>query len=169
MAVLDIITYPASVLRSGTDDVETIDDAVEKLIADMADTMYAKAGIGLAAVQVDSRRRLLIYDISEEREKRNYHVLINPRIISAEGEFLSEKEGCLSLPEFRTDVHRYGTIEVEAQDRRGDSFRRAFENFEAAVLQHEIDHLDGVLLLDHASRLKCDLYKKKVKKLQKVG
>ena len=164
MTVLDIVTYPADILKEGAEDVANIDDSVQKLIEDMADTMYTRSGIGLAAVQVGSRHRIVIYDIAEEREKRAYIAIINPRILSGEGEVLSEKEGCLSVPEFRTDVNRYARIELEGLDRDGNKFKKTIDGFEATVLQHEIDHLNGVLILDHASRLKRELYKKKVNK-----
>jgi peptide deformylase len=164
MTVLDIVTFPADILKEGAEAVTTINDTVRKLIEDMADTMYVRSVIGLAAVQVGSRHRVVVYDISEEREKREYHAVINPRILSGEGEVLSEKEGCLSVPEFRADVNRYAIIELEGQDRDGSKFKKTIDGFEATVLQHEIDHLNGVLILDHASRLKRELYKKKVKK-----
>ena len=164
MTVLDIVTYPADILRDGTEAVEQVDDQVKKLIVDMAETMYARAGVGLAAVQVGSNQRLLIYDISEEREQRNFRVVINPEIVAEEDVYLSEREGCLSVPELRVDVKRSAIIELKGLDREGQPFKRQVQDFEAAVIQHELDHLEGVLILDWASLLKRKMYKKKIKK-----
>lgn len=164
MTVLDIVTYPAEILAKEATPVAAVDAVVRQLIADMADTMYAKMGIGLAAVQVGSDSRVVIYDISEERENRDYHVVINPEIVETQGTYLSEKEGCLSVPEFRTDVKRHGEIRVEGLDADGSPIAIEARDLEAAVLQHEIDHLNGTLILDHASGLKRQMYKKKVKK-----
>jgi len=170
MAVLEIVTYPASILRRPAQPVASPEQAdVQKLIDDMADTMYARQGVGLAAVQVDSDHRIIIYDISDERDKRRFHAVINPEIVAAEGEYLSEKEGCLSLPEFQTDVKRSARVEVSGLDRQGRPLTITAEDLEAVVLQHEIDHLNGILLLDRSSRLKRELYKKKARKRRKAS
>ncbi|MFO8047636.1 MAG: peptide deformylase [Desulfosudaceae bacterium] len=168
MAVLEIVTYPALILRSPARVVEDPEHPeIQKLIDDMADTMYARQGVGLAAVQVNSDSRVIIYDLSEERHKRQYQVVLNPEIVSAEGEYQSEKEGCLSLPEFRTDLKRSARVEVKGLDRQGRPLAITAEDLEAVVLQHETDHLNGILLLDRSSRLKRELYKKKVRKMRK--
>jgi peptide deformylase len=167
MSILEIFTYPSDILRDGARPVEQVDQELQQLIENMADTMYANAGIGLAAVQVGSDRQIIIYDISEDREKRLYKALLNPRIVSAEGEFLSEQEGCLSVPELRVDINRAVCVRVDALDRDGNPLRVDAEELEAVVLQHEIDHLNGVLILDKASRLKRQLYKRRAEK--KVG
>ncbi len=164
MSILEIVTYPADILRDGAKPVEQIDERLQQLIDAMAETMYANAGVGLAAVQVGSDQQVIIYDISEEREKRCYKALINPRIIASEDEFLSEREGCLSVPELRVDIKRSFCVGVDAMDRDGNPVRIDAEDLEAVVLQHEIDHLNGVLILDKASRLKRQLYKKKCAK-----
>ncbi|MEW6079653.1 MAG: peptide deformylase [Thermodesulfobacteriota bacterium] len=164
MSMLQIFTYPADILRKGAEPVERVDAELQQLIESMADTMYANAGVGLAAVQVGSDRQVIIYDVSEDRDKRLYKALLNPRIVSAEGEFLSEQEGCLSVPELRVDVNRSACVQVEALDREGNPVRVDAEDLEAVVLQHEIDHLKGVLILDKASRLKRQLYKRKCEK-----
>lgn len=164
MSTLEIITYPADILLGGAKPVEQIDQKIQQLIEAMAETMYVNAGVGLAAVQVGSDLQVIVYDISEERDKRCYTALINPRIINAEGEFLSEREGCLSVPELRVDIKRAACVEVEALDRDGNPIRVDAEDLEAVVLQHEIDHLKGILILDKASRLKRQLYKKKCEK-----
>lgn len=164
MSTLEIITYPATILLDGAKPVEQIDQKLQQLIDAMAETMYANAGVGLAAVQVDSDHQVIVYDISEERDKRCYTALINPRIITTEGEFLSEREGCLSVPELRVDIKRAACVQVEALDRDGKPVCIDAEDLEAVVLQHEIDHLNGILILDKASRLKRQLYKKKCEK-----
>jgi peptide deformylase len=165
MSSLEIVTYPAEILRAGAKPVEEIDDQLQRLIEDMIETMYGNAGIGLASVQVGNDRQVIIYDISEERDKRCYKALLNPRIIAAEGVFDSEQEGCLSVPELRVDVKRSACVSVEAVDREGKPVRIDAEGLEAVVLQHEIDHLNGVLILDKASRLRRQLYNKKIKKM----
>ncbi len=168
MTVFDILTYPAEILTKEASPIEAVDDTVRQLIADMADTMYKKMGIGLALVQVGSDSRIVVYDISEEREKKAFNVIINPEVVEYKGTFLSEKEGCLSVPEFRTDVKRHGEIRVEGLDRDGNPLVIEARDFEAAVLQHEIDHLNGTLILDRSSALKREIYKKKVKKRLKA-
>lgn len=168
MSILEIFTYPADILKGGARPVEQVDGELRQFIENMADTMYANAGIGLAAVQVGSDRQVIIYDISEDREKRLYKALLNPRILFAEGEFLSEQEGCLSVPELRVDVNRAACVRVEGLDRDGNPVRVDAEDLEAIVLQHEIDHLNGVLILDKASRLKRQLYKRKCEKKAKT-
>ncbi|MDY6905630.1 MAG: peptide deformylase [Thermodesulfobacteriota bacterium] len=164
MTVLEIITYPAEILAKEASPVTALNENIRQLIKDMADTMYAKMGIGLAAVQVGSDSRIVVYDISEDREPQNYQVVVNPEIVETRGTYLSEKEGCLSVPELRTDVKRHEVIRVEGLDADGNPVLIEARNLEAAVLQHEIDHLNGTLILDHASALKRQMYKKKVKK-----
>ncbi len=171
MAILDIVTYPDKFLRQPTHEVEDIDDELQKIIDDMAETMYAAPGVGLAAIQVGIDKSLLIYDISPkeegEEEKRDLQVLINPVIVAHAGEQLSENEGCLSVPELRADVKRYTSVQVKAFDRQGNPLDIEAEGMLAIVLQHEIDHLNGVLFIDHISPLKRQLYKRKVKKRMK--
>jgi len=170
MAILDIVTYPADILRRPAAPVEEAGAAeIQKLIDEMAETMYVHQGVGLAAVQVDADSRVITYDLSEERDRSKLHVLMNPEILSAEGEYISEKEGCLSLPDFRADIKRAAVVEVTGRDREGHTVTFTAENMEAVVLQHEIDHLNGILLLDRVSRLKRELYKKKVQKHSKAS
>jgi peptide deformylase len=130
----------------------------------MAETMYAAPGVGLAAIQVGWDRNILIYDIAHRNAMRELHVLINPRLIEAEGEIISEDEGCLSVPDFRSNVKRAGRVLVEGLDREGAPVRIEAEGFQAIVLQHEIDHLNGKLFIDRISSLKRELYKRRVKK-----
>jgi peptide deformylase len=164
MALLKILEYPEKFLRKTSEPVENIDGALQRFIDDMAETMYRAPGIGLAAMQAGSMRSLLVYDISPPEEGRSLQVLINPRIIETEGSVLSEGEGCLSVPELRADVERAERILVEGYDRNEKPLRFEAEGLQAVVLQHEIDHLKGVLFLDHLSPLKRQMYKRRRQK-----
>ena len=134
----------------------------------MAATMYDAPGIGLAAIQVGWDKSLLIYDIAPRDEKRSLHVLINPTIVTQEGEMLSENEGCLSVPDFRADVKRAANITVEGYDREGKPVRMDADGLLAIVLQHEIDHLNGTLFIERISALKRQMYQRRVKKQMKM-
>jgi len=162
--MLEILTYPNQFLQQPTKPVENIDGMIQKFIDDMAATMYAAPGVGLAAIQVGFDKSILIYDIAPPEDGRSLQVLINPRIISSQGEVLSENEGCLSVPEYRADVKRATEIVVEGLDREGNVITIEAEGFPAIVLQHEIDHLNGTLFIDHLSALKRELYKRRVLK-----
>jgi peptide deformylase len=164
MEMLDIVTFPDPFLKKPTQPVENIDEAVERLIDAMAATMYAAPGVGLAAIQVGSDKSLIIFDESLGNENRSLKVLINPTIVSAEGSVLSENEGCLSVPDFRADVKRNSAVQVEGVDRTGKPVRIERDDFLAVVLQHEIDHLNGVLFIDRISSLKRELYRRRVMK-----
>jgi len=162
--MLEILTYPNQFLQHPTKPVENIDGMLQKFMDDMAATMYAAPGVGLAAIQVGYDKSILVYDISPPEEGRSLQVLINPRIISSQGEVLSENEGCLSVPDYRADVKRATQIVVEGLDREGNMITFEAEGFPAIVLQHEIDHLNGTLFIDHLSALKRELYKRRVLK-----
>ena len=164
MSELEILTYPNPFLTQATKPLENIDGKVQEMITKMADTMYAAPGIGLAAIQVGWGKRLLIYDVAPRDEKRELNVIINPKIIASEGEIVSEDEGCLSVPDFRSDVKRAARLLVEGVDREGDPLRIEAEGLLAIVLQHEIDHLNGTLFIDHISALKREMYKRRIKK-----
>ena len=164
MSKLKILTYPDNVLRNPTRELDNIDGDVQKMIDQMSETMYAAPGIGLAAIQVGWDRSVLIYDIAPSEDGGSLQVLINPRIIEREGEILSENEGCLSVPEFRADVKRYASILVEGVDREGRPLRLDADGMLAIVLQHEIDHLNGKLFIDHISALKRQMYTRRMKK-----
>lgn len=164
MTTLDILTFPNKFLLQPARPVENIDGALQKLIDDMAATMYAAPGVGLAATQVGLDKSIIIYDISPAEEGRSLQVLMNPRIVSSEGEVLSENEGCLSVPDYRADVKRAASVVVEAVDREGNLVTIEAEGFPAIVLQHEIDHLSGTLFIDRISALKRELYKRRVLK-----
>lgn len=167
MSVLNIVTHPDKFLRNKTKLVEQVDGKLQTLIDNMAATMYDAPGVGLAAIQVGMDKSLLVYDIAPREEGRHLNVLINPTIVSAEGELLSEDEGCLSVPDYRSDVKRASRILVDALDRDGNPLRFEAEGMAAIVLQHEIDHLNGVLFIDHISALKRKMYNRRLNKLLK--
>lgn len=163
-----ICTYPEPVLRETAKPVENIDDDVLELIDHMAVTMYAAPGIGLAANQVGELKRVVIYDLTPREEGRNLHVLINPKIVLAEGE-TSYEESCLSVIDYSAEVRRNAHVKVTGVDRNGKPVDVEAEGLLAICLQHEIDHLNGTLYIDHISNLKRALYKKKLKKLLKIN
>ncbi len=164
MSMLNILTYPDNFLRQPAKPVENIDGTTQKIIEDMSFTMYNSKGVGLAAIQVGFDNSLIVYDVSQGEEKRFLQVLINPRIIESNGRIISENEGCLSVPDLRADVKRAESILVEGFDRDGNPRRIDAEGHFAIVLQHEIDHLNGILFIDHISALKRELYKRRIKK-----
>ena len=164
MSKLKILTYPDNILRQPTNELENVNGDVQKMIDQMAATMYDAPGVGLAAIQVGWDKSVLIYDISPSEQDRSLQVIINPRIVDQQGEILSENEGCLSVPEFKADVKRYASIIVEGVDREGRPVRLEAEGKLAVVLQHEIDHLNGKLFIDHISALKRQLYTRRMKK-----
>ncbi|MGB2929375.1 MAG: peptide deformylase [Desulfobacterales bacterium] len=164
METLNILTYPDKFLSEPTKPVENIDEKIQNLIKDMASIMYQAPGIGLAAIQVGINKSLLIYDVSPRDEKRSLQVLINPRIVESEGTTISEDEGCLSVPDFKANVKRAASVLVEGSDSKEKPLRIEAEGLLAVVLQHEIDHLNGILFIDRISSLKRGMYKRSVKK-----
>ncbi|MBW2193814.1 MAG: peptide deformylase [Deltaproteobacteria bacterium] len=168
MATLKILTFPDKFLNQPTKEVENIDGKLQGIIDDMAATMYDAPGIGLAAIQVGIDKSILIFDVSPRDDERCLEVLVNPRIVTREGKTLSENEGCLSVPDYRADVKRALAVQVKGVDREGNPVSLDAEGLLAVVLQHEIDHLNGVLFIDHISPLKRTLYKKRVKKQLKL-
>ena len=171
MAILEILTYPNPVLRQKTKPVEAIDERIQTIIDDMAETMYAAPGTGLASIQVGIPESIIVYDLTpgdaKSQQQRALSVLINPRIVLAEGTTLSEHEGCLSVPDFRADVRRAAHVRVEALDRDGKPVLIDDAGFHAIVLQHEIDHLNGILFIDRISALKRGMYQRRVRKQQR--
>jgi peptide deformylase len=133
----------------------------------MVETMYEAPGVGLAAIQVGSDKQVLVYDEKPTESDRGYGVIINPKIVESEGQIISENEGCLSVPDFRSDVKRAARIVVEGVDRDGKSLRFEADGFLAIVLQHEVDHLNGTLFIDRISALKRELYKRRMKKIMR--
>ena len=168
MVKLDILTYPDKTLNQATSPLDNIDGKVQEMIDGMADAMYEAPGVGLAAIQVGWDKSVLIYDIAPRDESRELQVLVNPKIITQEGQILSENEGCLSVPDFRADVKRSEFVTVEGHDREGNPIRLDAEGILAIVLQHEIDHLNGTLFIERISSLKRQIYKRRVKKQLKT-
>ncbi|MFN3395369.1 MAG: peptide deformylase [Thermodesulfovibrionales bacterium] len=164
MAILEIKKYPEKVLMEKAASVPEIDRDIQRLIDDMIETMYAAPGIGLAAPQVGVSKRIIVIDVSvKEGEKTPLIVLINPEIISTEGEIDSE-EGCLSLPGYITTVKRAERVVVKGLNRDGEEIKIEGEGLLSRALQHEIDHLNGILLIDRISRIKREFFKKRYKK-----
>ena len=167
MALLEIRKFPDPVLRKKTERVAKIDGALQRLIDDMVETMHAAPGVGLAANQVGVSLRLAVIDLSmrEEREKRHpLLVIINPELLSLEGSVV-EEEGCLSIPDYAEKVKRAARVKVRAQDRTGKVFELEAEGLLAKALQHEIDHLNGMLFIDRLSTLKKSIFKRRLKKM----
>jgi peptide deformylase len=164
MALREVRTYPDPVLKEVCRPVERIDDRIRDLAQDMIDTMRAAPGVGLAAPQVGEPIRMITMDLSPRDPKPEHLiVLINPQVVEAEGE-QNSTEGCLSLPELQADVKRANRVVIEGLDLSGEPVRLEYEGLIAVISQHEIDHLDGTLLIDRISSLKRNLYKNKVKK-----
>lgn len=164
MTIRKIMEYPEPVLRLKAKPVERFDDNLKTLIEDMAETMYDAPGIGLAAPQIAESLRVIVVDISKpEDEERRYLPLVNPEIVAHEGLQVDE-EGCLSVPELTAQVQRYKLVTVTYRGEDGSDHELIAEDRFAVVMQHEIDHLNGVLFIDHLSPLKRSLYRKKRKK-----
>ena len=164
MPLLEIITLPDPILRKISEPVERVDAAVLKLMDDMLETMYAAPGIGLAAVQVNVPRRIVVLDASDDGEARQPLCLINPEIVAMGPTTRLYEEGCLSIPDVRVDIERPETVTVRYLDRSGKIQEIAADGLLATALQHELDHLDGHLIIDFLSRLKRDMIIRKFKK-----
>ena len=162
---MKIYTYPDAILRAMAEPIEEIDEELQKLIESMAETMYSAPGIGLAANQVGVSKQIIVYDLSPKGE-RSLSILMNPEIVQAEGEIVYE-EACLSVIDYSAEVQRSARIKVKGVDQNGNPVDVEAEDLHAICLQHEIDHLNGVLFIDHISSLKRSLYKKKLKKMQR--
>ncbi|OGW30477.1 MAG: peptide deformylase [Nitrospirae bacterium GWC2_42_7] len=167
MAILEIKKYPDKILKKKTSPVDSIDDELQSLIDNMIETMYAAPGVGLAAPQVGVSKRLAVLDISSKEDKFPLIVLINPVISNKEG-IIEFEEGCLSVPDYTAKVERAEQVLVNAVDRQGKPFEIEAEGLLAIALQHEIDHLDGVLFIDRISPLKREFFKKRYKKAAKL-
>jgi peptide deformylase len=163
-----IVKYGAAVLEAPTKPVETFNDKLAELVADMFESMYAAQGVGLAATQVGLDMRLAVVDVTVGKNPEAKIVLANPEVTHLEGE-QREEEGCLSLPGFRGYVVRPLYVTVRAQDATGKEFEMRGEGLLARAFCHEIDHLDGTLFITHLSMLKRDLIKRKIRKLKKAG
>ena len=164
----EVVKWPDPVLAKPGEKVTVFDAKLKKLVDEMFDSMYAAQGIGLAAPQIAISKRITVIDVSFKKNPEERIALINPEIIAREGKQV-EEEGCLSLPEIREKVSRAAKVKVKAQDVSGEWFEVEGEELLARAMQHEIDHLDGVLFIDRLSRLKRDLVIRKIKKLIKNG
>jgi len=174
MAVLPIVEVPDPRLKMVSTRVETIDDELQQLIADMFETMYDAPGIGLAAIQVGVPKRLLVMDLQEEEDEegkpiRQPRVFINPEIIDPSEEISIYNEGCLSVPDQFAEVERPATCRVRWTDPDGVDHDEQFEGLLATCIQHEMDHLNGIVFLDHLSRLKRQMILKKLDKARKAA
>ena len=167
MSILPILTYPDPLLKKVSEPVEVIDDSIRKLVEDMAETMYEAPGIGLAAPQVGVLKHIITIDLSPQVEDAELVALINPKILSGEGQIAWE-EGCLSVPEIFVEIPRYEFVHVEGLDPSGDRIEYHADGIFAIALQHEIDHLDGRLIIDRVSPLKRSLYRKRRLKNESV-
>ncbi len=158
-----ILTYPNPELKKRSAPVTIITDAVRELARDMAETMYDAPGVGLAAPQIGIHQRIIVIDVSGHDEPRDLIIAINPVIVHSEGESY-EEEGCLSVPNYAANVHRHARVIVRGLDLDGNEKTWQAEGLLAVAFQHEIDHLDGVLFVDHLSPLKRDLFQRKARK-----
>ena len=163
MAVLEILKYPHPLLKKRCEKVDRIDGEVKKLIRDMTETMYQANGIGLAACQVGVSRRVIVVDVSPIDPEKNFLTMVNPEVISEEGE-IEHEEGCLSVPDCFEKMKRKEKIRVRGFSQAGKEMEIAAEGILAIAIQHEIDHLNGVLILDRISRLKREIYRNKLRK-----
>jgi peptide deformylase len=164
MSILEVLTYPNRFLGRPTKPVENIDGKLQKIIDNMAETMYNAPGAGLAAIQVGFDKSIIVFDTLPGETEKSLHVLLNPEILERDGEIISENEGCLSVPDFRSDVKRSSIVLVEGIDREGNPVKIEVEGYLSIVLQHEIDHLNGILFINRISSLKRELYKRRIKK-----
>ena len=174
MAVLPIVEVPDPRLRLVSQPVAQVDDTTRQLVADMIETMYAAHGIGLAAIQVGVASRVLVIDLQEERDAedqpiRDPRAYINPEILSSSDELSTYNEGCLSIPEQYAEVSRPARCRVRWTDEQGEGHEDEFDGLLATCMQHEIDHLNGVLFVDHISRLKRDMVMRKLAKQRKAA
>jgi peptide deformylase len=165
MSLRAILHYPDPRLRTVAQAVETVDDEIRTLVDDMAETMYEAPGIGLAATQIDVHKRVIVIDISPDRDE--LQVLINPRIVARDGETVHE-EGCLSVPGIYEQVRRSERVTLQALDRDGQAYELEADGLLAVCIQHEIDHLDGKVFVDYLSPLKQQRIGKKLQKRERI-
>jgi peptide deformylase len=174
MAIRPILTAPDPRLKAVSAPVEKVDADIRKLAQDMADSMYAADGIGLAAVQIGVPKRVIVMDLEQDKKdgkptKKNWRVFINPKILWASEEMAVFEEGCLSVPEIYDDVERPARIRAEYLDLDGARVEIEADGMLATCLQHEMDHLEGILFIDHLSRLKRAMLLKKLTKAKKLA
>jgi len=169
MAIRDIVIIPDKRLRLASDPVKAVDKAVRALVDDMLETMYAAPGIGLAAIQIGVAQRVVTLDIAKKDDPPEPRVFINPEITWVSDEKSTYDEGCLSIPEYYEEVERPSRVKVKYMDLDGKAHEIEADGLLATCLQHEIDHTNGVLFIDHISKLKRDRVMKKFKKAAKLG
>ncbi|SNB46871.1 peptide deformylase [Geobacter sp. DSM 9736] len=162
--VRNILTYPNPELKKKALPVTVITEKTAELVKDMAETMYAAPGVGLAAPQIGVHQRIVVIDVSTKEDQPELIVAINPVIIHADGESY-EEEGCLSIPKYSANVHRHARVVVKALNLQGEEVTYRAEGLLAIAFQHEIDHLDGILFVDHISPLKREMFRKKYRRL----
>ena len=169
MALRDILIVPDPVLKQVSKPVAVVDDALRALMDDMLETMYAAPGIGLAAIQVGVPKRVIVMDIARAEEPKQPRFFVNPEILWASEERFAYEEGCLSVPEIYDEVERPSQVKLKYLDYQGQEIVEEAEGLFAVCIQHEMDHLEGVLFIDHLSRLKREQAVKKVKKQAKAA
>lgn len=167
MTIRPLIILPDPILRQASKPVERVDNDVRKFADDMLETMYDAPGIGLAAIQVGEPRRMLVLDVADKEEPADPRVFINPEIVSRSDERSAHEEGCLSIPDYYAEVERPSHVTVRYVDLKGETQLLEADGILATCLQHEIDHLDGVLFIDYLSKLKRDMVVRKFRKLAK--
>ncbi|MBR1605696.1 MAG: peptide deformylase [Alphaproteobacteria bacterium] len=172
MTVLKLYTYPEPVLKKKAQKVDKVDDETRQLLDDMLETMYADAGVGLAAPQVGVSKRIVVIDVEQEDDEEGHFskghplFLVNPEIVWCSDEMVCGEEGCLSVPQQRAEVERHAQVRVHYVDYEGKEQEILGEGLLAVCLQHELDHLDGILYIDRISRLKRQMIIKKLLKTQ---
>ena len=169
MAKREILVLPDARLRQVASEIPVVDAEIKKLAADMLDTMYDAPGIGLAAPQIGELKRIVVMDLSKEGEPNDPIVMINPEILKYSDDTVTTEEGCLSIPEIYYDVERPAEVTVRYTDLDGKTVERDAKDRLAICIQHELDHLDGVLYIDYLSRLKRDRVLKKFQKAEKLS
>ena len=169
MALREILTVPNPVLKQVSQPVAAVDDDLRALMDDMLETMYAAPGIGLAAVQIGEPKRVIVMDLAREGEDKAPRYFVNPEILWASDETAPYEEGCLSVPEYFDEVERPAKVRLRYLNYQGETVEEDAEGLFAVCIQHEMDHLEGVLFIDHLSRLKREQAVKKVKKQAKAA
>jgi peptide deformylase len=169
MAILPIVKLPDPILRQVSKPIETVDDEVRRLAANMLETMYKAPGVGLAGIQVAVPRRILVLDVSDKEDEPQPIVMINPEILSLGPELRMHEEGCLSIPDTHVEIERPSTLRVRFLDVNGSRIELDAEDLLATAIQHEINHLDGRLIIDFLSKMRRDMVIRKFKKTAKIG
>ena len=163
MAVLEILKYPHPLLKKRSQEIEKIDENIRQLIQDMTETMYDASGVGLAACQVGVNKRIIVLDVSPMDPEQDLFALINPEIV-AEEEEIDHEEGCLSVPDCQEIIKRKQKVRIRGMSSEGKEVELEAQGILAIALQHEVDHLNGVLILDRMSGLKREIYRNKLRK-----